>query len=57
MLGRWVQSECRKLGDGDAPEAWPLLQRASQALKERPVLYKYCALEVAGTRHNALFQR
>eukprot|EP00798_Chlamydomonas_sp_ICE-L_P018575 gene18575-25084_t len=27
------------------------------ALKERPVLFKYCAEEVATARHNALFQR
>jgi hypothetical protein len=55
--GRWVQAECRRLGDADAPEVDPLLQRAAAALRERPVLYKYCAEEVATARHNALFQR
>lgn len=34
-----------------------MLQRAAAALRERPVLFKYCAAEVAGARHNALFQR
>lgn len=34
-----------------------MLQRAASALRERPVLFKYCAAEVAGARHNALFQR
>jgi hypothetical protein len=28
-----------------------------RALSERPVLFKYCAEEVATARHNALFQR
>ena len=56
-LVRWVQGECRRLGDADAPEVDPLLQRAAGALRERPVLYAYCAQEVAQARHNALFQR
>lgn len=34
-----------------------LLQRAVLALKERPVLFKYCTEEVTTSRHNALFQR
>ncbi len=54
---RWVQGECRRLGDADAPEVDPVLQRAATALRERPVLFKYCAEEVAQARHNALFQR
>ena len=54
---RWVQGECRRLGDTDAPEVEPMLQRAASALRERPVLFKFCAAEVAGARHNALFQR
>ena len=54
---RWVQGECRGLGDMDAPEVDPLLQRAAQALREREVLFRYCAEEVAQARHNALFQR
>ena len=56
-LIRWVQGECRRLGDADAPEVDPLLQRAAGALRERPVLYAYCAQEVAQARHNGLFQR
>lgn len=32
-------------------------QVAVRALRERPVLFKYCAEEVATARHNALFQR
>lgn len=34
-----------------------MLQAAVKALRERPVLFKYCAEEVATARHNALFQR
>lgn len=56
-LCRWVQNECRNIGEHDAPEVDPLLQTAVQALRERPVLFKYCAEEVATARHNALFQR
>ena len=56
-IRRWVQSECRNLGDADAPEVDPMLQRAARALQERPVLFKYCAEEVATARNNALFQR
>jgi hypothetical protein len=52
-----VQGECRRLGDADAPEVDPVLQRAAAALRERPVLFKYCAEEVGTARHNALFQR
>ena len=52
-----MQGECRRLGDADAPEIDPVLQRAAAALRERPVLFKYCAEEVAQARHNALFQR
>ncbi|XP_022737867.1 conserved oligomeric Golgi complex subunit 6 [Durio zibethinus] len=56
-LCRWVQAECRKLGDTDNPEVSELLKTAVQCLKERPVLFKYCAEEVANMRHNALFRR
>ncbi|XP_010275137.1 PREDICTED: conserved oligomeric Golgi complex subunit 6 [Nelumbo nucifera] len=56
-LCRWVQSECRKLGDSDTPEVGDLLKTAVRCLKERPVLFKYCAEEVANMRHNALFRR
>jgi hypothetical protein len=56
-LCRWVQAECRSLGDDDTPEVSDLLKVAARSLKERPVLFKYCAEEVANTRHNALFRR
>ncbi|KAM0036159.1 putative oligomeric Golgi complex subunit 6 protein [Helianthus debilis subsp. tardiflorus] len=56
-LCRWVQTECRRLGDTDNPEVSELLKMAVRCLKERPVLFKYCAEEVANMRHNALFRR
>ncbi|KAK4490856.1 hypothetical protein RD792_001571 [Penstemon davidsonii] len=56
-LCRWVQAECRRLGDVDNPEVSELLKTAVRCLKERPVLFKYCAEEVANMRHNALFRR
>ncbi|XVE99967.1 hypothetical protein REPUB_Repub03eG0245500 [Reevesia pubescens] len=56
-LCRWVQAECRKLGDTDNPEVSELLKTAVRCIKERPVLFKYCAEEVANMRHNALFRR
>ncbi|KAI8473219.1 MAG: component of oligomeric golgi complex 6 [Monoraphidium minutum] len=56
-LCRWVQAECRNLGEHDAPEVDPTLTAAVAALRQRPVLFKYCAEEVASARHGALFQR
>ncbi|KAK6158558.1 hypothetical protein DH2020_005872 [Rehmannia glutinosa] len=56
-LCRWVQAECRRLGDFDNPEVSELLKTAVRCLKARPVLFKYCAEEVANMRHNALFRR
>ncbi|XP_052210726.1 conserved oligomeric Golgi complex subunit 6 [Diospyros lotus] len=56
-LCRWVQAECRRLNDTDNPEVGELLKTAVRCLKERPVLFKYCAEEVANMRHNALFRR
>eukprot|EP00240_Pyramimonas_obovata_P002280 CAMPEP_0118954442 /NCGR_PEP_ID=MMETSP1169-20130426/58229_1 /TAXON_ID=36882 /ORGANISM="Pyramimonas obovata, Strain CCMP722" /LENGTH=457 /DNA_ID=CAMNT_0006902069 /DNA_START=45 /DNA_END=1415 /DNA_ORIENTATION=- len=56
-LCRWVQAECRTLGDSDTPEVSPFLQKAAGTLRGRPVLFKYCAEEVASQRHNALFRR
>uniref|UniRef100_A0A453INC2 Conserved Oligomeric Golgi complex subunit 6 C-terminal domain-containing protein n=1 Tax=Aegilops tauschii subsp. strangulata TaxID=200361 RepID=A0A453INC2_AEGTS len=53
----WVQVECKKLGDTDNPEVSELLKKAVRCLKERPVLFKYCAEEVANMRHHALFRR
>ena len=57
MPCRWVQGECASLGDMDAPEVDPRLHRAAQALRQRQVLFRYCAEEVATARHNAMFQR
>jgi len=56
-LCRWVQGQCRALASDDAPEVDDTLRTAAAALQQRPVLFKYCAEEVATTRHNALFQR
>ncbi|KAG6519402.1 hypothetical protein ZIOFF_022895 [Zingiber officinale] len=56
-LCRWVQAECKKLGDNDNPEVSNLLKMAVCCLKERPVLFKYCAEEIANMRHHALFRR
>ncbi|GFR52692.1 hypothetical protein Agub_g15319 [Astrephomene gubernaculifera] len=56
-LCRWVQVQCRSIGEYDAPEVEPALQAAVAALRQRPVLFKYCAEEVATARHNSLFQR
>ncbi|URE28181.1 hypothetical protein MUK42_16889 [Musa troglodytarum] len=56
-LCRWVQAECKKLGDNDNPEVSDLLKMAICCLKERPVLFKYCAEEIANMRHHALFRR
>ncbi|RVX14535.1 Conserved oligomeric Golgi complex subunit 6 [Vitis vinifera] len=57
MSVMWVQAECRRLGDSDNPEVSELLKTAVRCLKERPVLFNYCAEEVANMRHNALFRR
>eukprot|EP00879_Flechtneria_rotunda_P009830 GHRR01010282.1.p1 GENE.GHRR01010282.1~~GHRR01010282.1.p1 ORF type:complete len:398 (+),score=135.87 GHRR01010282.1:1055-2248(+) len=57
MICRWVQAECRSIGEYDAPEVDPTLTAAVTALRDRPVLFRYCAEEVAGARHGALFQR
>lgn len=46
LFFRWVQAECKKLGDSDNPEVSELLKTAVRSLKERPVLFKYCAEEV-----------
>lgn len=43
---RWVQTECRSLGETDNPEVSELLKTAVRCLRERPVLFKYCAEEV-----------
>ncbi|MCI24891.1 conserved oligomeric Golgi complex subunit 6-like, partial [Trifolium medium] len=39
-------AECRKLGDTDNPEVGELLKTAVRYLRERAVLFKYCAEEV-----------
>lgn len=46
-ISRWVQAECRNLGDTDNAEVSDLLKTAVRCLKERPVLFKYCAEEVS----------
>lgn len=56
-LCRWVNLECRTLGDSEAPEPDPLLQYATQALRARPPLFRFCAEELAVARHAAMFQR
>lgn len=56
-LCRWVQEHCRALGDSDASDTHPLLQTATHFLKERPILFRYCAEEVTTARHASLFQR
>lgn len=48
LARRWVQAECRNLGEYDAPEVDPTLTAAVAALRDRPVLFKYCAEEVRG---------
>lgn len=55
-MRRWVQAQCHSLTDLDTPEVNPLLQQAAAALRQRPVLFRYCAEEVATARHNAVFQ-
>lgn len=52
-----MQAECRTLSEQDAPEVEELLQRGTRALRQRSVLFRYCAEEVATARHGALFQR
>lgn len=52
FLSRWVQTECRRLGDVDNPEVGELLRTAVRCLKERPVLFKYCAEEVTYLSYN-----
>ena len=48
--------QCRSLTDIDVPDVNPVLQHAANALRERPVLFRYCSEEVATARHNAVFQ-
>jgi len=65
-LYRWAQLQCRSLGGTTSAsddlmageiDVDELLAEALRALRERPVLYRYCVEEVARTRHNALFRR
>lgn len=56
-LCRWVQEEFHTMSDDDAPEPHELLGNAALALQERPILFKYCAEEIANMCHNALFRR
>ena len=56
-LVEWIQIKCQELVDVEAAELDPLMQQALQSLSTRPVLYRYCAEEVAEARHDALFER
>jgi hypothetical protein len=56
-LCRWVQAQCRALGEADVPEVTPQLARATAALRARPLLHRYAAEEAATARHQALFGR
>ena len=56
-LCRWVQAQCRALGEADVPEVSPPLARAAAALRARPLLHRYAAEEAANARHHALFGR
>lgn len=56
-LCRWVQAQCRALGEADVPEVTPQLARATAALRARPLLHRYAAEEAANARHQALFGR
>ena len=59
-LCRWVPLTGAALAEVEEEEAVGednLLHRAIAALRTRPVLLKYCAEEVASSRHNAFFRR
>ena len=56
-LCRWVQAQCRALGEADLPELPPQLARAMAALRARPGLRRHAAEEAAGARQQALFGR
>lgn len=56
-LCRWVQEQCRALGDSDGSDVHPLLQTATRFLRERPILFRYCAEEVTSARHSSLFHK
>lgn len=56
-LVQWIQTRCQEIVDVEAAEMDALMQQALRALSARPVLYRYCAEEVAEARHDALFER
>jgi hypothetical protein len=56
-LQLWLCPPPLHLNSTSPPCTHSLLPPAVRALRERPVLFKYCAEEVATARHNALFQR
>ena len=56
-LCRWVQAQCRALGEADLPELPPQLARAMAALRARPGLRRHAAEEAAAARGQALFGR
>lgn len=56
-LVHWIQTKCQEVVDVEAAEMDTFMRQALQALSARPVLYRYCAEEVAEARHDALFER
>jgi len=52
-LYRWIRTECNKF-DSSNPDITPLMRKAIQALKERPVLLSYCLEEVGSSRSKAV---
>ncbi|XP_064604827.1 conserved oligomeric Golgi complex subunit 6-like [Liolophura sinensis] len=52
-LYRWAQNECRTL-TGDSPDISPLLSQAMEAIKDRPVLFKYTLDEFGTARRTAV---
>ena len=48
---------CRALSDSDGSDAHPLLPTATRFLRDRPILFRYCAEEVTAARHSSIFQR
>ena len=54
-LYHWTQSHCRSM-TGELPASSPILRKALQELKERPILYKYCVDEYVLARRSAIVQ-
>jgi len=56
-LCRFVQAQCRALGEAEVPELPPALAKAMTALRARPALRRHAAEEAASGRQQALFGR